>query len=152
MVRNCNYSGKQNLETMKKLITFLFAGAIVLSSCKKLENPIPNEPSNPGGVSKFSDLKTNPNFNWSTEKDFTIEVLGLKTLSPVKGTLTIISSDGKSTIYKGNHLMEESFTINTKVAINLKEVKLTFGSIEKSYTISGNKLQVDYIIDYPQED
>lgn len=137
---------------MNKLIILLISGILVTSACKKLETPIPTEPSNPGKVTKFSEIKTNPSFDWSTEKELNIHVTGLKTSSPVRGTLTISTTDGKGIIYSGNHLMEETFSIKSKVAINLKELKVKFGSIEKTYLVAGNNLDVDYVIDYPEVD
>jgi hypothetical protein len=136
---------------MKKLIPFILLAAFFFASCKKLEIPTPSEPENPGKVTKFSDIKTNPNFNWSTEKELTIKINGLKTLSPVRATLLITSTEGKSIIYSGNHLMEETFTLKSKVSISLKEVKLNFGSIQKVYSISGNTLEMDYVVNVPEE-
>lgn len=136
---------------MKNSIVILFAVFFILGSCKRIENKIPADSDKSGNVTKFSEIKTNPDFNWSTEKELTLNIFGLKTLNKIGSTLKITSLDESTLLYSGYHLMEESFSIKTKVAIDLKEVRLIYGSVNKIYPISGNAIDMDYIINVPAE-
>jgi len=136
---------------MNKIITILVLGTLFLTSCKKLENPTGSEPTNPSKVTKFSEIKTDPTFNWSTVKEVTASIKGLKTSSKVRASLQLASTDSKSLFYIGNHLMEEDLNLKIRIPANVKEIKLSFGSVNKTYTVSGNKIDMDYVVDFPVE-
>ena len=131
-----------------QFLSLLILLIIAIPSCKKEPTKAEQPASTPG---KFNEIKTDPSFNWSTEKEITASIKGLKTLSKISGSLQLTSTDNKSLFYIGNHLMEEDLSLKIRIPVNVNKIKLSFGSVNKTYTITGNKIEMDYIIDVPVE-
>jgi hypothetical protein len=121
---------------------------LALASCKKEPTKLEQPANTPG---KFNEIKTDPSFNWSTVKEITATIKGLKTMSAIRASLQLTSTDNKSIFYIGNHLMEEDLSLKIRIPVNVNEIKLSFGSVNKTYTIIGTKVEMDYIIDVPVE-
>jgi hypothetical protein len=135
---------------MKNAINILFLLILVLAfnACLKLPNPTEEKPSNP---IKFGEIKTDPNFNWATTKSIDIDVFGLPTRTPIINTFRLSTKDKTSVFYQGNHKMSDNFSFKITVPTQLDSVLMEYGTIEKVYSITGSKLTMDYIINYPEE-
>ena len=121
---------------------------LISVSCKKETETKVDVPSTPG---KFSEIKTDPNFNWSTTREVEVKVLGLKTEMPIANTLVLSNKEKDANYYTGRHDMSESFTFKIVVPTRQDSMVLSFGSIQKTYGIQQASVEVDYIISYPEE-
>lgn len=136
---------------MKKIKYSLLILSVILisfASCKKnIETPVefPQVPS------KFSEIKTGSNFNWITTREVDIKVSGLKTETPISNTLVLSNKEKLANYYTGIHEMSESLTIKINVPAAQDSILLSFGSIQKNYSIKQSSVDVDYVISYPEE-
>lgn len=132
---------------MKKLIILSALVTLMFGACKKdqLEPSIPN-PSNTQ-VSKFKEVKTDPNFNWETTQKIQLEVIGLKTPATIINTLTVSSVDGKEKYFTQLHKMNENLSTAITLPAHVKEVMVNYGSIQKKYNTSAQILQFDFVME-----
>jgi hypothetical protein len=126
---------------------FLF-GTLTLSACLKLPTPTEEEIK---ASKKFTDIKTSPSFNWGTTRKITVNILGLITQAPITGTLKLTHNESGAIHYIGNHAMSETLSMNMEIPIAQDSMRLTFGSISKAYSVSESVIDMDYIINYPEE-
>lgn len=117
--------------------------------CKKSPNTEEELPTNTPG--KFSEIKTSPSFDWGTNKLFKLNVKGLSTISEVRNTFKVSSLDKSATYYQSSRLMSESFTATLTVPIHLDSLSFQFGTVTKNFSVKGTETEVDYIINYPEE-
>lgn len=126
------------------LLIFLM---LALASC--IKEPIKKE--KPASTpSKFKEIKTDPSFNWNTMLTIKLIITGLKTIDPIKNTLTITNKSKTANFYAGNHLMEENLSLEVAVPSTLDSLLIKFGSLEKMYKVE-KTINADYIINYPEE-
>lgn len=126
------------------LLIFLM---LALASCIKEPTKIEQPASTP---SKFNEIKTDPSFNWNTILTIKLIITGLKTIDPIKNTLTITNKSKTANFYNGNHLMEENLSLEVAVPSTLDSLLIRFGSLEKMYKVE-KTINADYIINYPEE-
>ena len=130
---------------------FFYLGIITLvfaSSCKKgTIEPITPAPTT---VTNFKEIKANENFDWKTSNEFTLQVKGFSTLSPVSNTLKIISIDETVVYYQFLHAMDQSMELKFSIPIDVKEYKVQYGSINKKYSTNIKTIEFDFIIDNPE--
>jgi hypothetical protein len=131
----------------KFLLGMFLTGLISMSACLKLPTPTGEEIKS---SKKFTDLKTSPSFNWGTTKKVTVNILGLVTQAPITGTLKLTHNESGTIHYIGNHAMSETLSMNMEIPIAQDSMRLTFGSISKVFSVSGTVINMDYIIDYPE--
>jgi hypothetical protein len=116
---------------------------MALVSCKKnLPEPSPITPTIK--ATKVGELKASESFDWKTTKDVEINIKGLNTLTPINRTLVVSTVDGKSVFYRAQQLMSLSSTISLIIPATVTEIKVNYGTISKTVSISGNKFQFDY--------
>lgn len=119
----------------------------MLASCAK--NLQPGDPI-PGLPSRFSDLKVGSSFTWATTKTITVNVDGFNTESTVRKSLLISGKNMTGNYYRGNHLMNEDVVVKINVPTALDSVVVTYGSIVKTYPVTGTVIYADYIVNYPE--
>lgn len=126
-----------------KILLFTISISMALVSCKKnLPEPSPITPTIK--ATKVGELKASESFNWKTTKDVEINIKGLNTLTPINRTLVVSTVDGKSVFYRAQQLMSLSSTISLVIPATVSEIKVNYGTISKTVSISGNKFQFDY--------
>jgi hypothetical protein len=126
-----------------KILLFTISISMALVSCKKnLPEPSPVTPTIK--ATKVGELKASESFNWKTTKDVEINIKGLNTLTPINRTLIVSTVDGKSVFYRAQQLMSLSSTISLVIPATVSEIKVNYGTISKTVSISGNKFQFDY--------
>ncbi|MCF8255352.1 MAG: hypothetical protein K9H61_01735 [Bacteroidia bacterium] len=133
----------------RKIIGALVILVMAFSSCLKLPNPTEEKPTTPV---KFGEIKTDPNFNWTTTRIVDIEVLGLSTRTPIYNTFKLSTKDKASVFYQGKHAMSENIALKITIPAVLDSVLMEFGSIQKTYSVANSKVTIDYIINYPEEE
>jgi len=137
---------------MKNLMIIAAIAVIGLSSCKKdLMDRVTPASTKTQEVSKFAEIKVQENFDWKTSKEFTMNVAGLETISPINGTMKVTSDDGKIVFYQGLHSMNKSFQTKFMVPVHIKGITVSFGSISKNYSTLAKQIQFDYLTDSTAE-
>ena len=130
---NINLALSKKLQKPMKILKILSIIALIsIISCKKPQDENNNLPNNPG---KFNEIKTDPNFNWNTALPIELIITGLKTINPIKNTLTVSNKSKTANYYSGNHLMEENLNLKFGVPSALDSLLIKFGSIEKTYKV-----------------
>ena len=129
---------------MKKLTLVIALAVLGIASCKK-ESTIKTEPTNVS-VSNFNELKTSQSFDWKTTKEITINIAGLQTISPVIGTFTVTTTDGKIAFYQASTAMNQSNSIKVSVPSHIKDININFGSVQKTFSTSQSSIQFDYLM------
>jgi hypothetical protein len=122
---------------------------ITLVSCKKefLEQPNTTVDAPTSTASSFRELTPEENFDWATQKDVSVGILGLTTKVPINRTLKITSLDGNAVYYTGLYLMETSSILKIKVPSAVSDIKVTYGAIEKSIKIASGKSTFSFMPD-----
>lgn len=127
---------------MKKLYIFILLVA-TLVSCRKIDDVTPSDSPKP-----TKELNINSSFNWKTSKEVTLNVIGLKNVSPqIKNTLYIKSTIGDTTYYKDLLIMNTDYTIKFTVPSTETKVVLIYGSKSKTLDLLSNEITFDYIIE-----
>jgi hypothetical protein len=125
---------------MKTSIYALAIAAVVLGACSKEVN----EGVNPTTPARFDDLQVDPNFDWKTTQDVTINIEGIPTPVPVKSTLVIMDQQGRA-IHKELHTMSESESISMTLPSHLKSLVVKYGSNEKEFAIQNGVVSVSFL-------
>jgi hypothetical protein len=136
------HSIKKQMRNLSILIALALLG---LTSCKKdlLERVTPT--SQVATTTAFKQMKANQNFNWKSSKEITLKIEGLKTIAPVKGTFTVSSLDNKIVFYQALQSMSENVTTKFVVPNHIKEISISFGSIQKAYNTQSNSINFSYV-------
>jgi hypothetical protein len=126
----------------------MIATAIALTlaaSCTKLKE-VDNSPNlNQNKATSFKTLKVSDNFNWNTSELVKVNVSGLNTLTKITNTMIISSEDQKTVYYTANIEMSNTFVAELTLPKNVKNVKVSYGSISKVVPIQGNTANFNYL-------
>lgn len=128
-------------------ISLLAMLALAAVSCKKEPTKTEQPSGTPG---KFSEIKTDPSFNWNTALPISLNITGLKTVDHIRNTLAVSNKEKTANYYVGSHLMSENLNLKFGVPSALDSLLIKFGSVEKTYKVE-NTINADYIINYPEE-
>lgn len=151
------YKKNNKLQTlsMRKIskITIAAMAIAVLStqSCKKdLNNPI-----NPGSEVKtpgaFNEIKTQPGFNWNTHNKVDFTFKAVPTIAQAKATLSIVQLPENKEIVSVMHKMNESLNMPLTLPAHVKQLKVTFGTNQKTVDIVANKAEFDLTQLFPDD-
>jgi len=88
-------------------------------------------------------------FNWAMTQDVPIRVSGLNTLVPIRNTMVIADEEG-NLILKRQNQMGEDYDLLVSVPSTTKRLVITFGSISKSFDITGDTIDFDYLVPVPE--
>ena len=119
----------------------LVAIAAFGTSCKKSAEGVSGADTN----QTFSTLKVNNNFNWSTTKQITFVVEGLKTINPINGTLSVIDAKSGVQFYKGSHLIGDNVSLKLNIPAATDSLQIQFGTIQKNYSAKANTVLANYL-------
>jgi hypothetical protein len=123
---------------MKRILLIAVVGLVSLASCKKDKK---ENPTVPGDVKSFNDLKVGPNFDWATEKTIELEIQAFQTpFASAKGTLEVKLPDGR-TIHKRLHQMNQSAKVNLTIPAFVNNLNISYGTVVKDVAINGMKAQ-----------
>ena len=127
---------------MKKLVFIFILLIITLISCKKVD-------INPSDTPKpTKELIVNSNFDWKTSKEITLNIIGLKSISPqIQNTLYVKSSIGDTTYYMDILVMNADYIIKFTVPTTETKIVLVYGSKTKTIDLLSNEITFDYIIE-----
>ena len=115
------------------------------ASCTKLKE-VDNSPNlNQNKATSFKTLKVSDNFNWNTSELVKVNVSGLNTLTKITNTMIISSEDQKTVYYTANIEMSNTFVAELTLPKNVKNVKVSYGSISKVVSIQGNTANFNYL-------
>ncbi len=131
--------------TIGKFALVMLAISLLASCAKNLK---PGDPI-PGVPSRFSDLKVTTSFTWATTKTIAVKVNGFEGDTPIRKSLVLSGKNMPGSYYRGNHLMSESFNVNLTIPTALDSLVVTYGSVSKTYAVSGPEIEVDYVVNYP---
>lgn len=130
---------------MKNLSYLIAIVLLGLTSCKKdlLEKVTPT--TSVEKTTTFNQVKANQNFDWKSSKEITLKIEGLQTIAPVNGTFTVKSLDNKIIFYQAMQSMSQSMTTTFVVPNHIKEISVSFGSIQKVYYTQNNHIDFNYL-------
>jgi hypothetical protein len=129
--------------TTKNLIYALLL--LTLISCKKEILDQPETIVSKTEATSFRELEAQESFDWATEKNIALKVDGLPTAVPIERTIKVSSVDGTVTYYTGSYLMATTSTIQVKVPAAVKELKVSYGAIEKKVNIVAGKASFNFM-------
>lgn len=130
------------MKNLTLIATLFFLIGIV--ACKKNLNESPLPSNNVAKATKVEELKASPNFKWNTNKTVTIQVAGLKTITPVNRTLKITSLDGKTIYFQANQTMDVSNSHTFSIPTKITEVMVSYGKITKILNTTGTSINFNY--------
>jgi archaellum biogenesis protein FlaJ (TadC family) len=130
---------------MKNYIIIFLAFGMGLVSCKKdlIEKAEKNQVTKTATV--FKEIKTSDGFNWSTQKDVELSIVGMETNTPIYNTLRITSVDGNSIYNTMFYKMETSSKIKVILPSEINEFKVEYGSIKKVVKVISGKADFDFL-------
>lgn len=126
---------------MKRVFFILIMFMVLISSCKK-DNITPDttKPST-------KDVIADPNFDWKTTKEITLNVIGLKQVNPnISNVFQIKSSNGDTIYYKDIIKMNSDYTIKFAVPSTETKVIIIYGTKTQTINLTSNSITFDYII------
>lgn len=130
-------------KTISAVIVLLIIG---ISSCKRESNT--TEPIQQ--ATNIKELKADPNFDWSTNKDVTFNVTGLPVNIDVKRKLIV--KDNEGTLYFNVfHNMKNNLNTTVNLPIHLGKVVVEYGTISKEVEIVANTINFTFAQDIPNE-
>jgi hypothetical protein len=130
---------------MKKLILLVALVPVLLSSCKKDLIEKANLDSTQKVTTEFKKLNVKQDFDWSSVKLVDFKVQGLQTMATINRTLKVSSLDGKATYFTATHQMDQDMLTKITLPKSVKEVKVTYGSIEKVVSSTTSEIKFDFI-------
>jgi len=132
---------------MKNINLIYLLLLLTIVSCKKEFVEIPTVETPKSTAGSFRELSPEANFDWSTQKEVAVSILGLSTQVPINRTLRISSLDGEAVYFTGLYLMEKSSILTIKVPSAVSDIKVTYGAIEKSIKIASGKSTFSFMPD-----
>ena len=130
---------------MRNLSVLIAIVLLSLTSCKKdlLEKVTPNSQDEPSN--SFKQMKVGPDFDWKSSKEITLKIEGLNTIAPINGTFIVSSLDNKIIFYQALQPMNLSMTTKFVVPNHIKELSVSFGTIQKVYPTQNNAIDFNYL-------
>ena len=139
----------RKIKPMKHSIIIAFVLLVLTSSCKKdiLKEPVPNPSEQVGQVEKFNQIKANDNFNWQNTKVIDFTVIGMSEMNGISNTLKVSDLSGDVTYLKVKLSMSENFQRKLIIPSDVKLIKVSYGSITKTYNPQSGSVNFDYILE-----
>jgi hypothetical protein len=128
------------MKNLKLLLLVLLIWQLTLTSCKKTEI-IKKETGVSDAPSKFTEIKTNASFSWSTTKKIKIEYKPTSNDSRVS-VLKVEDSNGHVYLKKLQKTSEK-FSGSIEVPIHLKTIKYSIAGIQKELNASAGVLNIE---------
>ncbi len=127
---------------MRKIF-ILGALTLALIACEK--NDSINTTSVAAQPDNFHEIKNSPDFSWSTEKEFSLDLVALKNI-PFTTTNFIEIRDLKGElVYKTLASTSDSKKIKFLAKGSLESAVVSFGTISKELSFTNNTAEFDFI-------
>ena len=130
----------QTMNNLKLLLLVLMIWQLTLTSCKKTEI-VKKENGVSDAPSKFTEIKTNAGFSWSTTKKIDIEYKPINNDTRVS-VLKIEDSNGHVYLKKLQK-RSEKFSGSIEVPIHLKSIKYTIAGIQREFNANTGVLNIE---------
>jgi hypothetical protein len=128
------------MKNLKLLLLVLLIWQLTLTSCKKTEI-IKKETGVSDAPSKFTEIKTNADFAWSTTKKIKIEYKPTNNDTRVS-VLKVEDSNGHVYLKKLQKTSEK-FSGSIEVPIHLKTIKYSIAGIQRELNASAGVLNIE---------
>ncbi len=129
---------------MKKTVFAIsLLSMVFLSSCR--EDQADDNTQSPSFAASFEDIKTTPDFDWSTEEQYRLQLKGLKTLPFAKKGMIEVKTVSGDLLMRRLVEISQDRNIRFDAPAGLESLKVSFGTIEKVVPVSNNRLSFDYI-------
>jgi hypothetical protein len=106
---------------------------VLLASCTQNTNDDPKPAAE--RPDKFANIKASSSFNWSSERQMTLNINGTPTVVKVDAPLSVYTASGKL-LLTVNHTMDVAQALYLTVPSNETKLTLKFGSITKEVNVS----------------
>lgn len=118
----------------------------MLPSClpESIEDPIQNDDDT-------TTLVASPTFEWSTTNSVEVKVDGLTVPVDIRRRLTLKTSAG-DVFYANSHSISENLTLQFSLPNHIEQIKMVYGSLEKTQDIQNQKVVFDYIVETDDSD
>ena len=128
------------MKNFKLLLLLLLVWQLTLTSCKKSELD-KNEKGASEAPLKFTEIKTNANFSWSTTKKIALEFKPIAHDTRVS-VLKVVDANGHVYLKKLQKASEK-FSGSIEVPIHLKTLKYVYAGIQKEFSANAGVLNID---------
>lgn len=98
-----------------------------------------------GPVDNFEEIQTQNGFKWSTEEEYELELIGLKTLPFSKQAVLEVSSLDGEVIHRSVVEASQNKTLKFKAVGGLDSLAVSFGSIFKEVDLHANRALFDFL-------
>ena len=128
------------MNNLKLLLLVLLTWQLTLTSCKKTEI-IKKENGVSDAPSKFTEIKTNTQFTWSTTQKIVIEFKAIANDTRVS-VLKVVDANGH-VYFKKLQKASEKFSGSIEVPIHLKTLKYVYAGNQKEFSTRAGIVNVD---------
>ncbi len=128
------------MNNLKLLLLVLLTWQLTLTSCKKTEI-IKKENGVSDAPSKFTEIKTNANFAWSTTKKIKIEYK--PTNNDTRVSVLKVEDLNGHVYLKKLQKTSEKFSGSIEVPIHLKTIKYSIAGIQKELNANAGVLNIE---------
>jgi hypothetical protein len=118
--------------------------AIGTTSCQKDDDNVGTSPVG-SSVERFDQIQASPDFKWSTETNYTLNITGLKNLPFERTGIIDVADEAGTVVFRQLIKMTEDQQLQFNAAANIDEFTISFGQISKTIIPSGNSLAFDFI-------
>lgn len=126
--------------SLKSIVLFIFFMGLLLVSCEKYEDPIVEKNKS------IYEINVNPQFDWKTSKEITINVKGLPISTSIKNNLIVKSIDNKSVYFIDQLEINKDYTLKFTVPSFQNQIIIQYGTIIQKTDLIGNTVQFSYNI------
>jgi len=136
-------------KAMKNFWNVIFGLLLLLILPGCLPESIEDQPTVVGdGV---SGLVASPEFEWATTKSVEVNVNGLALPVEISRRLTLKTGNG-DVFYANSHAITENLTLQFFLPNHISQIKMVYGSLEKTQEILNQKVVFDYVVEINNSD
>ena len=127
---------------MKKFIIF-GALSLALIACEK-DDSVSNNPINTG-AEVFQDIQTAPDFTWSTETEYRLDLVAMKNVPFSTSDFIEVRSLNGNLLFRALATTSDEKTIRFMAKGDLATAIVSFGTISKELNFSAKSAEFDFI-------
>ena len=136
----CVREKNHKMKNLKLLLLLLLVWQFTVTSCKKSELD-KNEKDVSETPLKFTEIKTNTSFTWSTTRKINLELKPIANDSR-SSVLKVIDTNG-NVYFRKLQKASEKFSGSIEVPIHLKTLKYVYGGIQKEFNTNIASVNVE---------
>jgi hypothetical protein len=96
-------------------------------------------------------LVASPTFEWTTTKSVEVKINGLGIPADISRRLTLKTDNG-DVFYANSHAITENLTLQFFLPNHISQIKMVYGSLEKTQEILNQKVVFDYVVEINNSD